>query len=366
MNSTKTRLAPFRADHVGSFLRPQRLKDARKKFNEGKISQEELTRTEDEEILKLIAEEKTAGLKSITDGEFRRAWWHFDFMQNLLDAELTEGEPYAFHDVTTRSHIIKINAPIRYNPQHPFFRHFTFLKEHTGEGFTAKQTIPSPNMFFNPKIRNTPVYPNLKDLAKDLSEAYRQTIRHFYDLGCRYLQLDDVFWANLVDKKQRENISNEGTDPDRLADLCTEVINSALADKPEDMLITMHVCRGNFHSSWIYSGGYDVIADALFAVNVDAFFLEYDDERSGSFAPLARSHEQNIVLGLITSKTGTLEDPENIRRRIREASEFVPLDHLFLSPQCGFSSTEEGNVLAEKEQWKKVKMMTQLAGEIWK
>lgn len=365
MSQTKVKLAPFRADHVGSFLRPQRLKDARKQYAEGKISAEELKKVEDEEILKLIEKEKEAGLKSITDGEFRRGWWHFDFMANLSGAEMAEGEPYHFEGVTTKPLIVKIKDKIRYNPEHPFFEHFEFLNKHIGEGFTAKQTIPSPNMFFNPKIRKTQVYSSIQELADDLAEAYRKTIQHFYDLGCRYLQLDDVYWANLVDSQQRENLLKEGINPDDLAEICKNLLNSILENKPEDMLITMHVCRGNFHSAWIYSGGYDVIADALFGVNVDGFFLEYDDERSGGFAPLAKSHNQNIVLGVITSKVGNLEDPELIKKRISEAAEYVPLDHLFLSPQCGFSSTEEGNKLADEQQWQKVKNMISIANEIW-
>jgi len=366
MSETKVKIAPFRADHVGSFLRPQVLKEARAAFAEGKITAEDLKKVEDEEILKLIEKQKEAGLKSITDGEFRRSWWHFDFMKDFLGTRQIEGPAYEFHGITTPGRLIDIYEPIRYNPNHPFFEHFTFLKNNLEGDFVAKQTIPSPNMFFQANIRNTPVYATIEDLAKDLAEAYRLTIKHFYDLGCRYLQLDDVYWATLVDKGQRESIKEEGLNPDEIAELAAKVLNDALADKPDDLLVTIHICRGNFHSAWIYSGGYDVIAEALFSVkNIDGFFLEYDDERSGDFAPLSKSKNQNIVLGLITSKVGEIEDSELIKKRIQEASEYVSLENIYLSPQCGFSSTEDGNKLADEQQWEKVKNMVAISNEIW-
>lgn len=358
-------LSPFRADHVGSFLRPKRLLEARQKFQEGQITKEELTAVENEAILDLIGKQQAAGLKSITDGEFRRSWWHFDFMKDFIGTRQIEGPPYEFHGIKTPGRLIDIFEPIRFNPNHPFFEHFTFLKDNLPEGLVAKQTIPSPNMFFQPNIMDTPVYKDIYELAKDLSEAYRLTIAHFYEIGCRYLQLDDVFWATLVDQNQREAFKDSGMDPDEFARIAAKVLNDALVDKPEDLLVTMHVCRGNFHSAWIYSGGYEVIADALFSVNIDGFFLEYDDERSGDFAPLAKSDNQNIVLGLLTSKTGELEDAEAVKTRIKEANKYVSLKNLFLSPQCGFSSTEDGNKLSEDQQWEKVKFMVDLANEVW-
>lgn len=364
-NDSSQRLAPFRADHVGSFLRPARLMEARKQFQEGQITSEQLKQVEDEEILSLIEKQQAAGLKSITDGEFRRSWWHFDFMKDFIGTRQIEGPPYEFHGVQTPGRLIQIFEPIRYNPKHPFFEHFAFLLENLPQGCVAKQTIPSPNMFFQPNIRDTPVYDTIEALAKDLSEAYRKTIKHFYDIGCRYLQLDDVYWATLVDAEQRGTLEKEGINPDEMANLAIQVLNDALKDKPEDLLVTMHVCRGNFNSAWIYSGGYEVIADALFQVKVDGFFLEYDDERSGDFEPLARSNQQNIVLGLLTSKTGDLEDPGVIKQRVQDATKYVPKEHLFLSPQCGFSSTEDGNKLTESQQWEKVKFMVSLADEIW-
>lgn len=366
MNRSTTKLIPFRADHVGSFLRPPVLKEARQKYADGQISQQDLQKIENDEILKIIEKQKESGLRSITDGEFRRSWWHFDFMKDFIGTRQIEGPPYEFNGIKTPGRLIDIYEPIRYNPSHPFFEHFKFLKDHLEDDYVAKQTLPSPNMFFQSNIRNNSIYKDVKDLAKDLTEAYKLTIKHFYDLGCRYLQLDDVYWATLVDSKQREALRKEGINPDELAYLCAKVLNDSLEGKPEDLLVTIHICRGNFHSAWIYSGGYDVIADALFSIqNIDGFFLEYDDERSGDFAPLAKSKNQNIVLGLITSKVGILEDAELIKTRIKEAAKYVPLEHLFLSPQCGFSSTEEGNKLADEQQWDKVKFMVSLANEIW-
>lgn len=357
---------PYRADHVGSFLRPQRLREARKLFEAGEIDQTELTKIEDQEILKVIQQQKDAGLKAITDGEFRRSWWHFDFMKDFIGTRQVEGPPYEFHGVLTPGRLIDIYEPIRYNPEHPFFDHFKFLHENLDGDYVAKFTIPSPNMFFQPNIRNTPVYSGIEELAKDLAEAYRQTIQHFYSIGCRYLQIDDVYWATLIDEKQREALRNEGLDPDEVANLAANVLNDALRDKPADLLVTMHVCRGNFNSAWIYSGGYDRVADALFSVNIDGFFLEYDDERSGGFESLAKSKGQSIVLGLITSKTGQLENPKEIEARILEASQYVPLERLCLSPQCGFSSTEDGNKLGEEQQWEKIKLVVSVADKVWK
>lgn len=363
--TTYTKLTPFKADHVGSFLRPEALKEARQLFAENRIDLNELKKVEDEEILKLIQKQKEVGLKAITDGEFRRSWWHFDFMKDFMGTRQIDGPPYQFNGITTPGRLIDIYEPIRYNPNHPFFEHFSFLHQHVGKGYVAKQTIPSPNMFFQANIRNTPVYSTIEQLAHDLAEAYKQTIQHFYKLGCRYLQLDDVYWATLVDQKQREALLAEGISPKYMAKLAAKVINNALANKPEDLVVTMHVCRGNFHSAWIYSGGYDIVADEMFSVNIDGFFLEYDDHRSGDFAALAKGKDKNIVLGLHTSKTGVLEHPETIKNRIKEATNYVALEHLCLSPQCGFSSTEDGNKLTHEQQWNKLKHMVNISKDVW-
>lgn len=365
METLKQPLSPFKADIVGSFLRSERIKSIREKFQNEKVSQEELKQVEDEEILKLVEKQKQVGLQGITDGEFRRSWWHYDFMENLLGAEGRPGPKYQFQGIETRGYIVEITDKIAYNPNHPFFDHFRFLHSAVGENHVAKQTIPSPNMFLQENIRNTPVYDSLEELGKDLSEAYRLTIRKFYDLGCRYLQLDDVFWAHLVSSESREKEIANGVDPDYLASLCTKILNDALEDKPEDLLVTMHICRGNFHSSWVYSGGYDKISDYLFQVNVDGFFLEFDDERSGDFKPLKKVKGQKVVLGLMTSKTAELEDKERLKSRIKEASKYVPLEQICLSPQCGFASTEEGNVLTEDQQWKKIEHLQTLSREVW-
>lgn len=365
MSISIQKLAPHRADHVGSFLRPETLKQARSNFEKGIITAKELRLVEDNLIIELIDKQYKAGLRVITDGEFRRSWWHFDFMKNFIGTRQIDGPAYQFNGVTTKGRLIEIYAPIIYNAEHPFFADFEFLQKHLPTNCIAKKTIPSPNMFFQANIRNTPIYQTIDELADDLAIAYKKTIEHLYKLGCRYIQLDDVYWATLVDKGQREEIVAEGLDPDKIAALATKLLNDILVDKPEDLIITLHVCRGNFNSAWIYSGGYDVVADYLFQVNVDGFFLEYDDQRSGDFTPLAKAKDKNIVLGLITSKVGEIEDPLLIKKRIEEASLYVPLDNLFLSPQCGFSSTEEGNKLAEEQQWEKVRFLVSLAKNVW-
>lgn len=362
----ENKLSPFRADHVGSFLRPQALKEAREKFTNGEINLDDLKRIEDKEVLKLIAKEKEVGLKSITDGDFRRARWSMDFMIGFMGARDTAKAPYAFHGDKKPQGTVEIYKAIDYNPKHPIFEHFEFLFHHVGEGLVAKQTIPSPNIFLMAHIRKTPVYPDMKDLAHDVTIAYKKTIEKLYQMGCRYLQLDDVFWADLVDEKRRADLVQEGIDPDKMAQLCADNLNFVLQDKPKDLTVTTHTCRGNFRSSWVYSGGYDKIAEKLFSVkNVDGFFLEYDDDRSGDFSPLAKSDNQNIVLGLLTTKDGELEDPEQIKKRINEACQYVSLENLYLSPQCGFSSTEEGNTLTQSEQWEKLKLVSAIANDVW-
>lgn len=364
MDNTKP--APFRADHVSSLLRPQTLKDARQKFKAGAIDEKELKNVEDQEIKRVIKKQQDIGLKSITDGEFRRSWFHLDFMGDFQGAKMVDGPEHQFKEAKTRAESVEVFAPIRYNPKHLFFEHFEFLNTHVKKGHVAKMAIPSPNLFFIPSIKYDTVYDNLNDFAADVSEAYRKTIEHFYDIGCRYLQLDDVLWANFVDEKQKEVWSDLGYNINDLKQLAVDTLNRALADKPEDMLITMHICRGNFRSTWIYSGGYDKIADHIFSIkNIDGFFLEYDDDRSGDFKPLLKSNNQNIVLGLVTSKVGEMENAQNIKNRIKEAAEYVPLKNLYLSPQCGFSSTEEGNKLEEEKQWGKLELVASLAEKIW-
>ena len=363
--------APFRYDIVGSFLRPHELKEARRKFAEGTLSREELTAVEDETISKLIAKEKEVGLKAVTDGEFRRRWWHLDFIAGLNGISI--------YDFVTDDFGIKktmqssfVSSPISFNEAHPFLTHFKRTKEIAGKDTLLKQTIPGPNMvtlsavLLSEQYRQAPVYKDLDAMAEDLSAAYRAAIRAFHDAGCRYLQLDDTSWGALFSKMHRDRLAAKGYDPDKLIDLFGEITEGALKDRPKDMVITTHMCKGNFQSHWLYEGTYEKIAKRLLGIEgFDGFFLEYDDERSGDFAPLRHLKGQKMVLGLVTTKTPELEDPDHLRRRIMEAAKIVPLDQLCISPQCGFASTEEGNAVTEEDQWKKLRLVKEVADSVW-
>ncbi|WP_343597421.1 5-methyltetrahydropteroyltriglutamate--homocysteine S-methyltransferase [Acinetobacter sp.] len=366
--------AGFKADHVGSFLRPQRIKQARLDCAAGKIDRAELTQIENEEILKLVEQQKQHGVHAITDGELRRAWWHFDFMENLVGVEgFDQQEGYKFNGVETKPHQVRIVGKIDFDETHPHLEHFKFLKVAVGDDprYTAKMTIPSPNMFMQRKIRcANEIYANdLQGYAEDLGNAYKKAIRAFYEAGCRYLQIDDVYWAFLVSQQRAEEEKQFGVSTQSLAEACVKTLNIALQDKPEDLVIGMHICRGNFVSTWIYDGSYDSIEDYIFQKldNIDRYFLEYDNERSGGFAPLAKLKGRNaeVVLGLITSKVEALEDKQEIVQRIREAAQYLPLQQLALSPQCGFSSTEEGNKVAYDAQWKKLELINEIVAEVW-
>lgn len=362
-------IAPFYADHVGSILRTKAIKDARSKFAAGEISAKELRKIENTEINYIVKKQKEVGLKAITDGEFRRAWWHFDFLENLDGVEGYDAAGgIQFSQVQTKSHSVKITGAIDFTT-HPFIADFQFLKEAVGTDHVAKQTIPSPAMLhYRGDIEYQPYLDNPEKFASDLAKAYQKAIQAFYNAGCRYLQLDDTSWSYLCSDKQREVVRERGFDPDALQETYKKLINEAVKNKPADMVITMHICRGNFRSTWIASGGYGPVAETLFSnLNIDGFFLEYDNERSGDFAPLkyVNRADLKIVLGLITSKTGELEDAELIKARIKEASEMVPLKQLRLSPQCGFASTEEGNILTEEEQWEKLRYIVKIAKDVW-
>lgn len=361
-------IPPFRADHVGSFLRPQRLKEARKAFSNQEITQTELRAIENAEIIQLIEQQKATGIQSITDGEFRRSWWHIDFLEQLTGIEGYESETsYDFNGVKVRPYNIRVVGKVDFNPNHSFLEDFKFLKDAVGSEGAAKQTIPSPNMLIHDGIRNEAIYPNIDDYFSDLAKTYQKAIQAFYDVGCRYLQIDDTHWALLAAENKKELFEKNGVDPIELAKKCAATLNSALANKPSDLVVTMHVCRGNFASSWVYSGGYEKIAESLFSVNVDGFFLEYDNERSGDFTPLRHitRPDLQIVLGLVTSKEATLEDKAQIKARIKEATEYVPLENLCLSPQCGFASTEEGNKISEEDQWAKLRHVVEISEEVW-
>ena len=366
--------APFRLDHVGSFLRPERLKEARAKFNAGKINAEELERVENEEIIALIEKEKELGLKSVTDGEFRRAFWHLDFLENLEGVELVEVEHFSvqFKDKDVKPKTLRIVGKVDFSEDHPFVKHFKFLKEHAGDT-PVKLTIPSPSMLhLITQVREKNYVPieRYKDnealFYDDVVAAYRKALQCFYDLGCRNIQLDDTSWGEFCALDKREAYEARGFDLEQIARDYVDVLNRVIEWKPEDLVVNMHICRGNFRSTWFSSGGYEPIAKTLFGhCRVDGFFLEYDSDRAGDFTPLRYIKDQKVVLGLITSKSGDLEDKGEVIARIKEASQYVPLEQLCLSPQCGFSSTEEGNILTIEAQWDKLKLIDEIVHEVW-
>ena len=355
---------PFHADTVGSYLRSQPLKEARAKFAAGEISREQLTEVEDQEIAKLVQAQLDAGIQVITDGEYRRAFWHIDFLENLNGIEGYHPEHgYKFNGVETKPYNTRCCGKVSWNPNHPFIKHFKKLKDIVGDCGVVKYTIPSPNQLMYPIQWDTGVYATRAEFAKDVQQAYKDAIKAFYDAGCRYLQFDDVYWGSLC---------NNHLKPEFEADKAQalENIQVVLAAKPADMVITTHVCRGNFRSTYLLTGAYDPIADALFGqTQYDGYFLEYDDERSGGFEPLKHfannPHKGRVVLGLISSKFPELEDKAAIKARIKEATQYVPLEQLCLSPQCGFASTEEGNIMTEAQQWAKVRYVEEIAKEVW-
>jgi 5-methyltetrahydropteroyltriglutamate--homocysteine methyltransferase len=360
---------PFRADHVGSILRSAPLKEAREKCEKGQIAAGDLKAVEDGEIPKIIAKQEELGLKLATDGEYRRSWWHFDFYGMLDGVEIYElDHGIQFQGVQTKPRSIRVNGKIGFS-NHPMVEHFRFLKAHTK--VMAKMTIPSPSVLhfrLEPGAVSKDFYPHRDAIFDDLAAAYQKAVRAFYDAGCRYLQFDDTAWAYLCSDVELKKARDRGLDVDHLQDTYTRTINKALEAKPADMTITTHVCRGNFRSTWISSGGYEPVAKNLLAnCNYDGYFLEYDSERAGGFEPLRflPTGDKIVVLGLITTKVGTLEDKAAIKSRIEEATKYVALEQLALSPQCGFASTEEGNVLAEGEQWAKLRMAVEIAEEVW-
>ena len=366
--------APFRLDHVGSFLRPERLKEARAKFNAGEITAEELERVENEEIVALIEKEKELGLKSVTDGEFRRAFWHLDFLENLDGVELVEVDHFSvqFKDKDVKPKTLRIVGKVDFSENHPFVKHFKFLKEHAGDT-PVKLTIPSPSMLhLITQVREKNYVPieRYKDnealFYDDVVAAYRKALQCFYDLGCRNIQLDDTSWGEFCALDKREAYEARGFDLEQIARDYVDVLNRVIEWKPEDLVVNMHICRGNFRSTWFSSGGYEPVAKTLFGhCRVDGFFLEYDSDRAGDFTPLRYIKDQKVVLGLITSKSGDLEDKDEVIARIKEASQYVSLEQLCLSPQCGFSSTEEGNILTIEAQWDKLKLIDEIVHEVW-
>lgn len=362
---------PFRADMVGSLLRTAPVKEVRASHEAGKLSDAELKAIEDREIVKIVRKQQEVGLKLATDGEFRRSWWHFDFYGMLDGVKIVDiDHGIQFQGVQTKPKAVKITGRIDFS-DHPMIEHFKFLKATCGAGITPKMTIPSPSVLhfrLEPGAVSKDAYSNRDAIFDDLAAAYQKAVKAFYDAGCRYLQFDDTAWAYLCSQEELKKARDRGLDVDHLQDTYMQTINKVLEAKPADMIVTTHVCRGNFRSTWISSGGYEPVAQNLLGrCNYDGYFLEYDSERAGGFEPLRFLPEGDkvVVLGLVTSKSGTLEKKEDVERRIAEANRFVALDQLALSPQCGFASTEEGNVLAEEEQWAKLRMITEIAEETW-
>jgi 5-methyltetrahydropteroyltriglutamate--homocysteine methyltransferase len=359
---------PFRADHVGSLLRPAALKEARAKRAKAEISSAELNVIEDREIERIVRKQEESGLKSITDGEFRRSWWHLDFLWGLDGVErYAMDRGMAFAGMQTRAEGARIAGPLGFSG-HPMLEHFRFIAARTSR--TPKLTIPAPSALYGRVGRDAispTTYPILDQFFIDLGAAYRKAVRAFADAGCRYLQLDEVFIAMLCDPGYRAVQEGRGDDPQKLAEIYADMINTAISDIPADMTITMHLCRGNYRSTHMGSGAYDAVADVLFnRIKVHGYFMEYDTDRAGSFAPLRLLPKDRVaVLGLVTTKSGQLESKDEIKRRIGEAATYADVDQLCLSPQCGFASTEEGNALAEDEQWAKLAMIVEVADEVW-
>ena len=365
---------PFRYDYVGSFLRPAKLKKARRQFDEGNISYDELKKVEDEAITELIIKIKELGYHVITDGEFRRATWHLDFMwgfDGIGHTPTKTGLP--FHGEAAMVDDTYLIGKVGISGGHPFVEHFKFVKQFEDENTVAKQTMPSPAQFlaqftmpFN-RVETEKYYTSDAELVQDIVEAYGKVIQDLYAAGCRNIQLDDCTWGMMADRSGHLAYGTTAEGLKEIQKLHKDINNQVIANAPEDLVINTHVCRGNYHSTYANSGAYDPVADILFGEeNVNAYYLEFDDERSGGFAPLAKvSGDKKVVLGLITTKSPKLENKEEVISRIKEAANYIPLDRLYLSPQCGFASCEIGNKLTEKEQWDKLRLVKEVAEEVW-
>jgi 5-methyltetrahydropteroyltriglutamate--homocysteine methyltransferase len=366
---TERTTPPFRADHVGSLLRTAPLKEARARREKNEISAAELKEAEDRAISEIIGRQEDIGLRAVTDGEFRRAFWNYDFLGGLPGVEAYLGErKIKFQGVNPKPMMLRVTGKLGTFSGHPMLEHFKYVKEHTRAA--PKMTIPSPSSLHFRYGRDAvpeSIYRDMNEFYRDLGQAYRKTVRAFADAGCRYLQLDEVNFAYLCDPKLRAQVANRGDDPDTLPAIYAGMINAAMSDIPSDMTIAMHLCRGNFQSTFVASGGYEPVAEILFnSINVHGYFMEYDSDRAGGFEPLRFVPKgKTVVLGLVTSKSGRLESKDDVKRRIDEAAKFVSLEQLCLSPQCGFASTEEGNILAEDEQWAKLRMIVEVAEEVW-
>jgi len=362
---------PFRADQVGSLLRPPELKKARQDFKNGKITAPNLKAVEDREIRRAVALQEAAGLQGITDGEFRRAFWHVDFLTGFEGIVATQGQ-YAlkFHgeggaESETRSMMVVTGKVRRTKPV--MVEHFKFLAANTKQ--TAKLCIPAPtylHMRGGRKVVDATAYPDIDEFWTDITRAYQEEIADLAAAGCAYLQIDDVSFATLCDEGIRAQVRRDGEDPEKLPFLYSRIISSLLAEKPEGMGVTMHTCRGNHASMWMAEGGYDAVAEGIFQTGVDGFFLEYDTSRAGGFEPLRFVPKgKKVVLGLVSTKTPQLEKKDVLKKRIEEASKYVPLEDLCLSPQCGFASSEVGNKLSEEDEKRKLELVVQVAKEVW-
>ena len=362
---------PFRADHVGSLLRPDELKQAREDADAGKLPAANLKEIEDRCIRDAVKLQEDVGIEAITDGEFRRKHWSNDFLGGIDGIAFTQGMATTFRskrgETTFRPTALKITGKLR-RSKPISVDHFKFVKSVTNK--TAKQCIPSPTLVHYRSGRpgiDPKVYPDMAEFWSDLAKVYADEIKDLAAAGCRYVQIDDTDFAYMCDPKFRAMAQQIDIDPDKIHDEYAKLINDVVKDKPKDMVVGVHVCRGNHASSWAAEGGYEPVADALFnRYNFDAYFLEYDSERAGDFRPLRFVPKgKTVVLGLVTSKSGRLESKDELKRRIDQAAKFVALDQLCLSPQCGFASTEEGNILAEDEQWAKLRMIVEVADEVW-
>jgi 5-methyltetrahydropteroyltriglutamate--homocysteine methyltransferase len=366
---------PFRADHVGSLLRPKPLQQARAAWKAGTLPHDKLREVEDRCIEAAIAKQQELGLRSATDGEYRRAYWHFDFVAGLDGVELYEPEQKVlFKGGIPLGHALRVNGRIAWSKP-VMIDDYKFLASHVqgahSQNIVPKQTIPSPSVvhFRGGRLAiDREIYPTLDGFFADLGEAYHQAVAAFGAAGCRYLQLDEVNIAYLCDPEQIAALKARGEHVDDLLNTYAGMLNRAIAGKPDGMTISMHLCRGNFRSHWVASGGYEPVAEVLFnQINADAYFMEYDTDRAGGFEPLrlVPRGDKIVVLGLITSKTGTLETKDELKRRIDQAAKYLPLEQLALSPQCGFASTEEGNTLTEDQQWAKLALCVEVAREVW-
>jgi 5-methyltetrahydropteroyltriglutamate--homocysteine methyltransferase len=360
---------PFRADQVGSLLRPQELHDARLKAKRGELGAEALRAVQDKCIREAVARQESVGMQAVTDGEFRRDWWHIDFLSGFDGVELAAGDAYGdakFKGTDEQPPFMMVKGKIR-RTRPSMLEHFKFLKSVAKR--TPKFTMPSPAMLHarGDRASLAKTYPDLDEFWEDLTQAYREEIADLYQAGCRYLQIDDTTIAMMGDPKVQEQFKKLGDDPRKDNAMYAEAVNAAIRDVPEDMTVAIHTCRGNFKSTWLASGGYDFVAETVFKrLDVDAFFLEYDTDRAGGFEPLRHVPKgKTVVLGLVSSKVPDLEKKDDLRRRIEAAARYVPLENLCLSPQCGFSSTHHGNKLTAEDQWRKLGLVIDVAKSVW-